>query len=422
MMAPSRAASPRPGVCRVSQPHFGRAVGRHRAPHARCHGEHHALRETGLAPAHLAFDGPPSRARSDARSFRSSRRARTPNVLRTHFRCSGGIRAASPGIEGAEDVRCRDRRVSTASTTISRRAVMPRMPPGFSGLMARTDRTANRLQRRSLYQLRTLYGISLVAIAAQLGFADRLGAGADQDRHARRRVRRLSRRAQRGSREPVSGLSRGQRRTARAGGVERDRRGRRVRRSVLHAHAAERAAVDSHGAALRRVRRFTRPACSGRARRARVGARTVALLSPRGQSRSAHRARVPAHRQVLAVDRARRGLSGRLFAAAAAAFVHRRWLAPARSTGQPRSRRSSARRRRCSRAMPTSADTRRTPNATTACSACSTGRCTSCTGSPAAAIREGDPQVVREVGREALVEQAEWLLARRDRPLRVVGR
>jgi hypothetical protein len=48
-------------------------------------------------------------------------------------------------------------------------------PPGLPGLMARTDRTANRLQRRALYQLRTLYGISLVAIAAQLGFGDKLG-------------------------------------------------------------------------------------------------------------------------------------------------------------------------------------------------------------------------------------------------------
>jgi len=47
--------------------------------------------------------------------------------------------------------------------------------PGLPGLMARTDRTANRLQRRSLYQLRTLYGISLLAIAAQLGFGDKLG-------------------------------------------------------------------------------------------------------------------------------------------------------------------------------------------------------------------------------------------------------
>ena len=46
---------------------------------------------------------------------------------------------------------------------------------GLAGLMARTDRTANRLQRRALYQLRTLYGISLLAIAAQLGFGDKLG-------------------------------------------------------------------------------------------------------------------------------------------------------------------------------------------------------------------------------------------------------
>src|SRR5665213_1090490 len=47
--------------------------------------------------------------------------------------------------------------------------------PGLPGLMARTDRTANRLQRRALYQLRILYGISLLAVAAQLGFGDKLG-------------------------------------------------------------------------------------------------------------------------------------------------------------------------------------------------------------------------------------------------------
>jgi hypothetical protein len=48
-------------------------------------------------------------------------------------------------------------------------------PAGLRGLMARTDRTANRLQRRTLYQLRTVYGVSLLAIAAQLGFGDKLG-------------------------------------------------------------------------------------------------------------------------------------------------------------------------------------------------------------------------------------------------------
>ena len=32
-----------------------------------------------------------------------------------------------------------------------------------------------------------------------------------------------------------------------------------------------------------------------------------------------------------------------------------------------------------------------------------------------------EARIVREVGREALAEQAEWLLARRDRPLRAVG-
>jgi hypothetical protein len=42
--------------------------------------------------------------------------------------------------------------------------------PGLPALMDRTDRTANRLQRRVLYQLRTFYGVSFLAIAAQLGF------------------------------------------------------------------------------------------------------------------------------------------------------------------------------------------------------------------------------------------------------------
>jgi hypothetical protein len=46
---------------------------------------------------------------------------------------------------------------------------------GLPGLMARTDATANRLQRRALYQLRALYGFGLLAIAAQLGFGDKLG-------------------------------------------------------------------------------------------------------------------------------------------------------------------------------------------------------------------------------------------------------
>jgi hypothetical protein len=54
-------------------------------------------------------------------------------------------------------------------------AALPQDPAGLAGLMARTDRTANRLQRRALYQLRTLYGLSLLAIAAQLGFGDKLG-------------------------------------------------------------------------------------------------------------------------------------------------------------------------------------------------------------------------------------------------------
>lgn len=51
----------------------------------------------------------------------------------------------------------------------------PAGPLGLHELMACTDRTADRLQRRGLYQLRALYGISLLAIAAQLGFGDKLG-------------------------------------------------------------------------------------------------------------------------------------------------------------------------------------------------------------------------------------------------------
>jgi hypothetical protein len=46
---------------------------------------------------------------------------------------------------------------------------------GLPGLMARTDRTANRLQGRALSQLRVLYALALIAIAAQLGFGDTLG-------------------------------------------------------------------------------------------------------------------------------------------------------------------------------------------------------------------------------------------------------
>ena len=34
----------------------------------------------------------------------------------------------------------------------------------------------------------------------------------------------------------------------------------------------------------------------------------------------------------------------------------------------------------------------------------------------------GQARIVRDVGHEALVEQAEWLLARRERPLRAVSR
>jgi hypothetical protein len=46
---------------------------------------------------------------------------------------------------------------------------------GLPGLMVLTDRAANRLQRRSLLQVRTLYCISVAAIAAQLGFTGNLG-------------------------------------------------------------------------------------------------------------------------------------------------------------------------------------------------------------------------------------------------------
>ena len=45
-------------------------------------------------------------------------------------------------------------------------------PAGLPGLMARTDRAANQLQRRSILQLRVLYAIAFLAIMAQLGFAD----------------------------------------------------------------------------------------------------------------------------------------------------------------------------------------------------------------------------------------------------------
>jgi hypothetical protein len=134
-----------------------------------------ALRETGLASARWAVNASAPHDPDPMPVFQivtprlgAERPADVSSVQRRYPRRFSGDRKAQATFDAAISRLDRFNEDLAATGDASD-------PAGLPGLMARTDRTANRLQRRALYQLRTLYGISLLAIAAQLGFGDKLG-------------------------------------------------------------------------------------------------------------------------------------------------------------------------------------------------------------------------------------------------------
>ena len=133
------------------------------------------LRETGIAPGHWE---PGATGRKDPDPMPvfqivtpragAARPREAFSVLRRYPRRYSGDRRAQQNFDDALARLDRYNKDLAATGDLPANAGLP-------ALMALTDRAANRLQRRSLYQVRTLYGISLIAIAAQLGFTGNLG-------------------------------------------------------------------------------------------------------------------------------------------------------------------------------------------------------------------------------------------------------
>jgi hypothetical protein len=133
------------------------------------------LRETGLAPARWT---PELNLPGDADPMPvfvviARRRGAPPpadagTVQKRYPRRFSGDRRARENFDASVE------RLDRYNADLAARACAPADPSGLAGLMVLTDAAANHLQRRALHQLRALYGISLVALAVQLGFAGKL--------------------------------------------------------------------------------------------------------------------------------------------------------------------------------------------------------------------------------------------------------
>jgi hypothetical protein len=293
-------------------------------------------------------------------------------------------------------------------------------PAGLPGLMARTDRTANRLQRRALYQLRTLYGISLLAIAAQLGFGDKLGP------------------------EPVKIATLAAAfiayRIARSADLENRYQDYRAVSEGMRVQIAWNGAgggnefVDPYymrmqQSELQWIRMALRSAAFVESLAPHVRDDRIALDWVRRQWRYYHRAAGRAQRSARVYRRIGKvsqyvGL-GAVFVVAFLLLPPFRGLPSDLALGTKHWAASFAALVGAAAALFGSYADKRGYSA-------NAKRYDRMFGVFDRALHQlhrlsggapgGQAQVVREVGREALVEQAEWLLARRDRPLRVLGR
>jgi hypothetical protein len=291
---------------------------------------------------------------------------------------------------------------------------------GLPGLMGRTDRTANRLQRRALYQLRMLYGISLLAIAAQLGFGDKLGP------------------------EPVKIATLAAAfiayRIARSADLENRYQDYRAVSEGMRVQIAWNAAgagnefVDPYymrmqQSELQWIRMALRSAAFVESLAPHVRDDRVALDWVRQQWRYYHRAAGRDQRSARVYRRIGKvsqyvGL-GAVFVVAFLLLPPFRALPPDMAAGTKHWAASFAALVGAAAALFGSYADKRGYSA-------NAKRYDRMFGVFDRALHQlhrlagggpgGQVHVVREVGREALVEQAEWLLARRDRPLRVLGR
>jgi hypothetical protein len=379
-----------------------------------------ALRETGLASAHWASNAAAPHDPDPMPVFQivtprigAERPADVGSVLRRYPRRFTGDRKAQASFDAALARLDRFNEDLAVTGDASDAAGLP-------GLTARTDRTANRLQRRALYQLRTLYGISLIAIAAQLGFGDKLGPEPVKiaTLAAAFIAYRIARNADLENRyQDYRAVSEGMRvqiawNAAGAGNEFVDPYYMRMQQSELQwIRMALRSAalVESLTPAVRDDRvaldwvreqwRYYHRAAGRDQRRARLYRRIgkVSQYVGLGAVFIVALLLLPPFRS-LPGDAA---LSTKHWAASFAALVG----AAAALFGSYADKRGySANAKRYDRMFGVFDRALHQLHRLAG-------------GGPG-----GQVQVVREVGREALVEQAEWLLARRDRPLRVLGR
>ena len=290
---------------------------------------------------------------------------------------------------------------------------------GLPGLMVLTDRTANRLQQRSLLQVRSLYGISLIAVAAQLGFSGNFGP------------------------EPIKIATLAAAfvayRVMRSADLENRYQDYRAVSEGLRVQTAWNAAGTGNGyvdpfymrmqqSELQWIRMALRAAAFLESLEPRDRDERVALAWVREQWRYYHGAaqrdqrRADAYRRIGKVSQVV-GLVTMLLVAVLL-LPSLRWLDAAIVLNTKHVATSFAALVAAAAALFGSYADKRGYSA-------NAKRYDRMFGVFDRAMRQlhrladgpgGAARIVREVGHEALVEQAEWLLARRDRPLRAVGR